>query len=94
MPVRVARDVPAKHVFLSSILNGISRKLEAWDLRDKTWAIRNLLTPQVSPLKPVSGPSVQPGVDAALSRRRSPVQIRYGSLESNGVVRQWLSGLS
>ena len=24
MPVRVARDVPAKHVCLSSILNGIS----------------------------------------------------------------------
>jgi len=24
MPVRVARDVPAKHVYLSSILNGIS----------------------------------------------------------------------
>jgi hypothetical protein len=29
----------------------------------------------------VNDPSVQPGVDAALSRRRSPVQIRYGSLE-------------
>ena len=41
----------------------------------------------------VNGPSVQPGVDAALSRQRSPVQIRYGSLESNGVVRQRLSGL-
>lgn len=27
------------------------------------------------------GPSVQPGVDAALSRQRSPVQIRYGSLD-------------
>lgn len=26
------------------------------------------------------GPSVQSGVDAALSRRRSPVRIRYGSL--------------
>ena len=41
----------------------------------------------------VNDPSVQPGVDAALSRQRSPVQIRYGSLESNGVVRQRLSGL-
>ena len=28
-----------------------------------------------------TGPLVQSGVDAALSRRRSPVQIRYGSLE-------------
>ncbi len=28
----------------------------------------------------VNGPLVQPGVDAALSRQRSPVQIRYGSL--------------
>ena len=71
MPVRVARDVPAKHVYLSSILNGIS----------------------FYSLQPNFGPSVQPGVDAALSRRRSPVQIRYGSLESNGVVRQRLSGL-
>ena len=54
----------------------------------------------------VHGPSVQPGVDAALSRQRSPVQIRYGSLRSlkfhtshftlrtsSGVVRQRLSGL-
>ena len=30
-------------------------------------------------LQPNIGPSVQPGVDAALSRQRSPVQIRYGS---------------
>lgn len=30
----------------------------------------------------VNGPLVQPGVDAALSRQRSPVQIRYGSLIS------------
>ena len=77
MPVRVARDVPAKHICLSSILNGIS----SYSLQSK-W------------LQPNFGPSVQPGVDAALSRQRSPVQIRYGSLESNGVVRQRLSGLS
>ena len=32
----------------------------------------------------VNGPSVQPGVDAALSRQRSPVQIRYGSLSVDG----------
>ena len=76
MPVRVARDVPAKHVTLSSTLNGIS----SYSLQSKR-------------LQPNFGPSVQPGVDAALSRQRSPVQIRYGSLESNGVVRQRLSGL-
>ena len=31
------------------------------------------------------GPSVQLGVDAALSRQRSPVQIRYGSLSQFGI---------
>jgi hypothetical protein len=71
MPVRVARDVPAKHVCLSSILNGIS----SYSLQPKR-------------LQPNFGPSVQPGVDAALSRRRSPVQIRYGSL-----IRPQVSGL-
>jgi len=65
--IRLVRDMPAKHVRLSSNLNS------AFD---------------------VNGPSVQPGVDAALSRRRSPVQIRYGSLLFNGAVRQRLSGLS
>ena len=63
MPVRVARDVPAKHVCLSSIPNGIS----SYSLKSKR-------------LQANFGPSVQPGVDAALSRQRSPVQIRYGSL--------------
>jgi len=52
MPVRVARDVPAKHVCLSSILNGIS----SYSLQSKR-------------LQPNFGPLVQPGVDAALSRR-------------------------
>ena len=33
------------------------------------------------------GPSVQSGVDAALSRQRSPVQIRYGSLFEVGSLR-------
>ena len=76
MPVRVERDVPAKHVTLSSTLNGISY----YSLKFKRLQFN-------------VGPSVQPGVDAALSRRRSPVQIRYGSLLLNGVVRQRLSDL-
>jgi hypothetical protein len=75
MPVRVARDVPAKHICLSSILNGIS----SYSLQSKR-------------LLPNFGPSVQPGVDAALSRQRSPVQIRYGSLISSQVSGLRLQG--
>jgi hypothetical protein len=40
MPVRAARDVPAKHVCLSSILNGISSySLQAKHLQPSLWPI-------------------------------------------------------